>query len=120
SLYCRRANLRGRRRLSSSSSYAGSRTRAEKASRVPSGDQTGSVTSSSRSVSRRPSPPAVGITYSCFALRSRFEAKASLLPSGDQRGARSCFSPEVKGRGGEEPSTARVWRQRRKSSTRFL
>ena len=36
-LNCRRENLRGRRRFSSSSSYSASRTRAENASRCPSG-----------------------------------------------------------------------------------
>src|SRR5438876_12333655 len=35
---------------------------------------------------------------------SRFEVKASRVPSGDHRGVASRFSPEVKRRGGPDPS----------------
>src|SRR5215213_1167303 len=104
SLYWARVIRRGRRFFSSSSSYASSRTRAENAMRVPSGDHASSPASSFRSVSRIGSPPSAGITYTCFLSRSRLDAKASFVPSGDQRGVVSDLRPAVKRRGGAEPS----------------
>ena len=96
---------RGARFLSSSSSYASSGTRAEKAICVPSGDQTGSPTSSFSSVRHCASPPPIGITYSCrFAFSSpRLATNARRSPSGDQRGCAS-LSPLVSRRGDPEPS----------------
>ena len=56
-----RVNRRGFRFLSSSSSYASSRTRAVKAMRVESGDHAISDALSFRSVSFRASPPSAGM-----------------------------------------------------------
>src|SRR5207248_9288913 len=100
--------LRGGRFLSSFSSYAGSGTRETKAMREPSGDHTGSVTSSFIVVSRVGSPPSAGITYRSMCSPSRFDVKASFVPSGDHRGEPSRFSPEVNFRAAREPSNGTV------------
>ena len=62
SLNWSRVKRRGSRLRSSSSSYAASRTRETKASRVPSGDQAASLGPSFSSVRQSGSPPSAGIT----------------------------------------------------------
>ncbi len=73
---------------------------------MPSGDQIAWVTSSSRSVSLRASPPRTGATYSCMAPPSRLDVKASHVPSGDHLGSASRRDPVVNRRGSPDPSTA--------------
>jgi hypothetical protein len=102
-------NRRGARRLSSSSSYASSRTRRAKAIRRESGDHAIDSTPSLPSVSRRSSPPSTGRTYSSpcafSSSPSRLETNASQCPSGDQRGEWSLRSPEVNCLGSSVPSS---------------
>jgi hypothetical protein len=68
---------------SSSLVFRSVQTRDRKAMRFESANHSGALTPVGQSVSRRASPPSVGIRYSWFCLSSpRFETNAIHLPSG--------------------------------------